>query len=363
MHSATSSPGSTPRTGIPVVIALLLLLSGCSSASFYSQAIQGQLDILSKKRPLADLIDSDETPAELSRRLTLILEIRRFAESELDLPVGKNYLEYVDLGRSQAVYCVFAAPEFSLEPKTWCYPFVGCTAYRGYFSENGARMQALNLQGQGYDVAIGGAAAYSTLGWFADPVLNTFVDRPTEELAGLVFHELAHQVLYVADDTTFNESFATTVEREGVRRWLEAGNPGDPERYQKNWRRKSATLKLVDKYRKRLKALYASPFPQTAKRWEKAALFEGLKSEYLAMTRDRGVQGGATGWLDQPLNNAHLVTIASYHDLVPLFRHLLEACRGDLGVFYRACIYLSRQSRERRLQLLEAPFSLLKVAG
>jgi predicted aminopeptidase len=339
---------------------VLLLLGGCQWGTYYGQAILGQVEILTHQKPLVHLISAPQTPEALREKLSLILTIRRFAETGLDLPVGRNYKDYVDLGRPQAVYCVFAAPEFSLRAKTWCYPFVGCAAYRGYFSERKARDYARDLRHQGYDVAIGGAAAYSTLGWFADPVLNTIIDRNPEELAGLIFHELAHHIFYVADDTTFNESFATTVEREGVRRWLEAGNPGDMARYRTTWDRQADVLKLLAGYRRRLEDLYAGLQPEAFKRRQKAEIFDALQNDYRALLTGWGDNGSANSWLQQPLNNAHLVSVGSYHDLVPAFQRLLNACHTDFAVFYRVCKRLAKLPQAQRRVLLATPDKLLE---
>jgi predicted aminopeptidase len=349
------------RAALAALVALLIC--GCQWAGFYGQAIRGQIDILARQRPIAQLTSSPQTPETLRQRLSLVLEIRRFAGGELLLPVGGHFLEYADLGRPEAVYCVFAAPEFSLDAKTWCYPFVGCAAYRGYFSKADARDYADRLAAEGYDTAVGGAPAYSTLGWFADPVLNTFIFRYPEDLAGLIFHELAHQIFYAADDTTFNESFATAVEQEGVRRWLQAGHDGDIERYRKNRERRSEVLDLIDRHRRRLASLYATNQPDTAKRRAKADIFADLKSEYRRLLRTWGATGDDNAWLQQPLNNAHLVSVESYHDLVPAFHDLLEACRGNLDAFYSACKRLAEMPREERRRMLASPHKLLTPAG
>lgn len=347
-----------------VVAALLALLTGgCQGAGFYSQAIRGQIDIITRQQPIAQLARSPQTPEILRDRLSLVLQIRHFADSELRLPVENHFLKYADLGRPEAVYCVFAAPEFSLDAKNWCYPFIGCAAYRGYFSEDAARDYAARLAAQGYDTAVSGAAAYSTLGWFPDPVLNTFVFRSPEDLAGLVFHELAHQIFYVTDDTTFNESFATTVEQEGIRRWLQAGRAGDSERYRQQRERRGEVLELVDRHRRRLAALYATNQTDAAKRRAKARIFDDLKTEYGALLRKWGNSGDDNAWLIEPLNNAHLVSVGSYHELVPAFRDLLAACRGDLDTFYAACKRLAKMARPERRRMLAAPHELLAPAG
>jgi predicted aminopeptidase len=205
---------------------LLLLVAGCDTLSYYSQAIGGQVEILHAARPIDDWLADPNTPTPLRSRLELARRIRRFASAELALPENRSYTSYAELGRPYVVWNVFAAPEFSVEPKKECFPFTGCVSYRGFFSEEDARKHARALTAQGYDVHVGGVVAYSTLGWFDDPLLSTFIREPDAQLARLIFHELAHQVVYARDDTAFNESFAVAVEEEGVKRWLDAEGRG-----------------------------------------------------------------------------------------------------------------------------------------
>src|SRR3954465_2418144 len=200
----------------------LLLLGGCETLSYYKQAIGGQLEILHAARPIDTWLADPGTPAALRERLQLAQRIRGFASTQLALPDNASYASYAELGRAYVVWNVFAAPRLSVEPKKECFPFTGCVSYRGFFSEEDARRHVEGLQAEGYDVYVGGVVAYSTLGWFNDPLLSTFIRYPEAQLARLVFHELAHQVVYAHDDTAFNESFAVAVEEEGVKRWLQA---------------------------------------------------------------------------------------------------------------------------------------------
>ncbi len=213
-----------PRVlALAAVVVLAGLAASCGSVRYYSQAVWGGADVLVKRKPIDRLLEPGRAQvlsAATRERLRLSQEIRDFASRELGLPDNRSYRSYADLGRPYQVWNVVAAPRLSLEPKTWCYPFAGCAAYRGYFNERAARRHGDRLAAGGYDVRVGGVAAYSTLGWFADPVLNTFLDYAEADFAALIFHELAHQVVYVKDDSAFNESFATAVEVEGVRRWL-----------------------------------------------------------------------------------------------------------------------------------------------
>ncbi|MEJ2657639.1 MAG: aminopeptidase [Desulfobacterales bacterium] len=201
-------------------IFLTATLTGCSSIRYYGQLISGQISILNKRQPIHQILEEPDAPEKLKQKLKLILDIRKFAKDDLFLPADDQYLSYVALERRFAVWNVYATPEFSFSAKTWCYPIIGCAVYRGYFSETDAFNYAEQLKAKGYDVYIGGVVAYSTLGWFDDPVLSTFIYSSDIKLAALIFHELAHHLLYVPDDTTFNESFATTVEQVSLRRWL-----------------------------------------------------------------------------------------------------------------------------------------------
>ncbi|MGD8764277.1 MAG: aminopeptidase, partial [Desulfobacteraceae bacterium] len=267
-----------------VVILLLglgITLCGCQTMEYYSQAIDGQLSILIRRQSIPELLADSETPENLKTRLAYVLEVRDFAKNELQLPIGNNYLDYVDIQRPYVVWNVFAAPEFSLIPKTWCYPVAGCVAYRGYFSEQKARKYADSLEKENYDVYIGGAIAYSTLGWFDDPVLSTITHLSKPESAALIFHELAHQLLYIPGDTAFNESFATFVEQEGVRRWLiTRGDSNTYEAFLVRYQQHRQFVDLIMRYRDRLDSLYQSNQLESEKRGQKAALFSQLKKDH-----------------------------------------------------------------------------------
>jgi predicted aminopeptidase len=289
------------------------------------------------------------------------MDIRRFAESGLSLPAGGQYLAYADLGRPFAVYSVFAAPEFSLTPKTWCYPVIGCAAYRGYFSATAAREYAAGLREASYDVYVAGVPAYSTLGWFRDPVLNTFIHREPADLAALVFHELAHQVLYVQDDTTFNESFATAVEQEGVKRWVEAhGSPEKLAQFQQSQARRRQFVALVLKYQGRLAAIYASSAADDEKRALKAQTFAAMRADYVELKRSWGMPSGYDAWFAGPLNNAQIASVASYTQQVQAFQALLAQEQGDMKRFHAAAQALARlpkPERDAKLAALGAPMT------
>jgi predicted aminopeptidase len=329
-------------------------LTGCESIGYYKQLISGQIAILNKKQPIHELIDNPDTSEKLKKQLRLVMDIRTFAKDELFLPVENQYLSFVELERPFAGWNMWATPEFSFTPKTWCYPIIGCAIYRGYFSKKDAFDYGQKLEAQGYDVYIGGVAAYSTLGWFDDPVFSTFIYRSDIRLAALIFHELSHHLLYVGGDTTFNESFAIAVEQESLRRWLAARDKLKASKdYKMYYRRRQQFIELVMKYRKELEALYAEDLPTSEKRHAKAALFDKLKDEYRLLKQHWGGYSGYDLWINRKLNNAKLISVSTYNDLVPAFLELLKTCNNDLKVFYKKCQNLSEKSKKERLAYLE----------
>src|SRR5947207_10620435 len=278
-HSALLDGASRRPLRAAAVLLLLPLLAGCTAAGYYWQGFRGQLDLLERARPIPAVLATTEDPA-LKRKLERVLAIREYASRELALPDNPSYRSYTDLGRRFVLWNVFAAPELSLEPRQWCFPVAGCVNYRGYFDEAAARAEAARLGATGDDVYVGGVPAYSTLGYFNDPMLSTVVRYPDTEVARLIFHELAHQVAYARDDTVFNESFAVAVEEEGVRRWLAAQH--DPElekQFATSGRYREGFGKLVEHTRARLIALYASNAAEAEKLTAKAAAFDAMRSD------------------------------------------------------------------------------------
>jgi predicted aminopeptidase len=330
------------------------VLTGCESIGYYKQVISSQIAILNKRQPIHEILDNPDTPEKLKEKLRLVMDIRAFARDELFLPVKDQYLSFVELERPYAGWNIWATPEFSFTPKTWCYPIIGCAVYRGYPSKKDAFDYGHKLETQGYDVYIGGVVTYSTLGWFDDPVFNTFIYRSDIRIAALIFHELSHHIFYVSDDTTFNESFAIAVEQESLRRWLATkDNLNASEDYKMNYRRQQQFIELVAKYRKELEMLYAKDLSLPEKRHAKAAVFEKLKDEYRLLKKHWGGYSGYDLWINQKMNNAKLISISTYHDLVPAILELLKACNNDLKVFYKKCQNLSKKSKQERLAYLE----------
>ena len=330
------------RRWVIVSIFVLALVAGCQSLAYYSQAINGHFHVLSKARPVSDWIADPATPPELKARLETARRIREFASKSLALPQNGSYLSYADIERPYVVWNVFAAPEFAVEAKIECFPFAGCVSYRGFYSEHEARRHAAKLRAEGYDVHVGGVPAYSTLGWSDDPLLSTFIRYPDAQLARLVFHELAHQVVYARNDTTFNESFAVTVEEEGVRRWLEAENrAGELATFASAQARKRDLAERVSRARERLKSVYASDLTRERKLEEKSAEWQRLREAFPALPAEP--------------NNAFLASIAVYTELVPAFERLL-AESGSLDAFYRRVKDLARDPSARETYFTTAGY-------
>ena len=311
----------------------LALVVGCQSLSYYTQAIGGHLKVMANARPIDDWLADPATDAQLRERLETARRIRAFASKQLGLPDNGSYLAYADLNRPAVVWNVFAASAFSVEPKAECFPFTGCVSYRGFYSEAEARRHADKLRQDGYDVYVGGVPAYSTLGWFDDPLLSTFIRYPDAQLARLVFHELSHQLVYAKGDTTFNESFAVTVEQEGVRRWLAAeGRTGELAEFRATQERRREFAQRVKQTRERLAVVYGSSLPNEAMLEQKRGEWQRLRQSYPGIPAEP--------------NNAFLASIAAYTELVPAFEQLL-AESGSLEAFYRRARALATKGAER----------------
>ena len=351
-----------------LLLAALAVVSGCQTISFYGQAVKGEVSILVHEQPIEKLLANPQTPARLKGQLQLVQQLRAFAETNLKLPVNGHYRKYVDVHRAFVVWNVEAAPEFSLEPKSWWYPFVGRLEYRGYFSEGSARRYGSRLEKKGNDVHVGGVEAYSTLGSFADPVLNTFILDAEGDLAELIFHELAHDRVFARGDTNFNEAFATSVGQEGARRWLRAkGDATALESYLAHLRRNEQFVHLIAQTREQLAALYGDERTEGGKvkatknkrdvpveqlRQQKKRILAQLQQDYAQLKAKWGGNTEYDGWFAHPVNNAKLNSVAAYYDLVPGFDRLLELNSGDLAKFYDAAKRLSKEPKKTRQQRL-----------
>jgi len=326
-----------------------MFLNGCSTITYYSQAIGGQWEIFSRLRPIEDVITQSTTSPLLKQQLTDILKIRAFASEVLILPDNDSYTDYVDLERSSVVWSVFATPKFSFEPKQWCFFIVGCVSYRGYFSKVRAQTLAQTLRAQHYDVYVASIPAYSTLGWFDDPVLNTMLAWPLYDIAGLIFHELAHQKIYIKDDTAFNEAFAMTVEYVGIERWLaKYGTPQNIADYRQAQQRQQAFIDLVLSTRNELEQIYQQDLLPQKMEVAKTTAFDKLRSQYQQLKTRWGGFAGYDAWFAKDLNNAKLLSVVTYEEDVPVFQALLEQLGGDLPAFYQAVEKLGKLPKEER---------------
>ncbi|MDG4877495.1 aminopeptidase [Mesorhizobium sp. WSM4935] len=330
-------------------------VAGCTSISYYAQSLEGHVEIMAARKNIGKLIRDPSTPEPLRAKLTSASAIRRFATEELALPDNNSYRSYVDVGRNDVTLAVFAAPQFSLAPVTWCFPVFGCVPYKGYFSRKDALANAAELQRQGLDVYVTGITAYSTLGWFSDPLLSTMLRQNDTYLASLIFHELAHQKIYVNGDSAFNEAFAVTVETTGTRKWLRAtGNRAGLRSYEADRKRMADFLGLISKTRDELRQVYASPRSPEQMAAAKAATIDRLRMRYRQM-RDRrwGGYRGYDAWFDSPINNAKLAATAVYGEEVPAFLRLFGLCSGDYPKFYASVRRIGNLPASTRAQALK----------
>jgi predicted aminopeptidase len=310
-------------------------LPGC----YYAHLAAGQIDMSRRREPIEEVIAHPDTEATLRERLEVAQRAREFALGELGLPDNGSYRAFADLGRRYATWNLFAAPEFSVRPRRWCFPIAGCVSYRGYFDEQRAHRAADRLRAHGFDVHVAPSIAYSTLGHLRDPVLNTMLRYGDAELAAFMFHELAHQAAYAPGDSDFNEAFATVVEQEGLRRWLASEErPAELEKFLALRGRQRTAAELMVGTRRRLAGIYASDMPEAEMRAAKQAELERLREALAA--------GGhfAAG----EFNNARLVAVATYERCVPEIRARLERRHGDLPEFYESMRRIAHSAAERR---------------
>lgn len=332
-----------------ILIFAALTVAGCSSFGYYMDLMEGHSELLDKRKPVAEILEDKNIKPELRDLLLTSQKMRNFASKSLHLPENDSYRLYADLKRPYAVWNVVAAKEFSITPKKWCFLFVGCLSYRGYFLKEDATTYANELKKEGYDVHVAGARAYSTLGWFDDPLLNTMMYKSEARRAGIIFHELAHQVVYIDNDSAFNEAFATTVEEEGIRRWL--ADKDENKQYKKylvNKKRDSQLNHLLKNTRQELKYLYKLKISDKEKSKVKKQIFYTLHKNYKNLKRTWGGYKAYDNWMNQELNNSHLLLIATYHDLVPTFKVILKNENNNLKKFYNAVEQLGQLEKEKR---------------
>ena len=349
------------RFASKVLIPLLVLISfsGCDSLKFYSQATLGQMQILSSREDITRLLAVQQTPKLLRLKLEKILEIRAFASEKLKLPVGNNFSEYVPIDGQHVLWNVYASPRYSLSSLSWCFPFAGCVTYRGYFNEIDARQYAKGLEKRGFDTYVGGVRAYSTLGWFDDVVLSTALQQSEEELAALIFHELAHQVVYIPGDTQFNEAFATTVEQEGLQLWLAEKNSVSSNvilsRTEDAADRRKDFVSLILETQEILRDVYESDMRKENMEERKRAIQEELRIKYQSMKEGWSGYSGYDYWFSGGLNNAQIATVASYNNFVPGFKSIFIQENGGFLNFYERIDELSKTNKVARDAVLNLP--------
>lgn len=337
-----------------MIVGQVTWLSACANLSYYAQAVGGHFEVVHRAQPISRIVANPDTDPKLKHSLSKVVQMREFASRELKLPDNLSYTSYADLERPYVVWNVFASPELSLKLKKWCFVQVGCVNYRGFFSQADAERHAEELRKEGYDVYVGGIRAYSTLGWFSDPVLNTFIGYSEMNLARLIFHELAHQVVYVPGDSVFNESFATAVEQEGVRRWFESnGSTLEQTALTARQEREAVFVELIFSHRKRLQALFQSDVSDTEKRIRKARIFEELREEFSHLKTERAEFSSYDQWFAQPLNNALLATVSIYTLLVPAFQAILQQHDRDMARFFDTVARISKLPEHERNLILQ----------
>jgi len=329
-------------------------ISGCSSFSYYLHAINGHANILNQQQPLHEVVNNPDTSEAVRTALLDFEQAKRFAVEVLQLPDNDSYRYYADIGREYAVWNVIATPALSIEARQWCFLIAGCFNYRGFFHEDKANDYARQLSRDGFDTYVAGARAYSTLGWFDDPLLNTMLLQDEAGRIGLLFHELAHQKIYFDDDPAFNEAFAVFIEQEGVKRWLTAHGKHDlAARYRQSLQRRAQFHALLLDTRAQLAELYGSDRPDIVKRQIKSQLFRELTQKYQLLKQQWDGYAGYDAWMAQPLNNAHLALIATYREQVVLFEQLLACLDGDLTTFYQHVRQLETSGPAERKQALQ----------
>jgi len=337
-----------------VFISMSSLLVSCSSVQYYSSLVHGHAEVLNQAREIDEVLADKTIDSKLRTNLQEMKQARLFAIGDLHLPDSGSYLHYSDLGRKYIAWNVIATREFSIEAHEWCFLIAGCIQYRGYYSEDDATEFAVQLKLDGYDVYVAGVDAYSTLGWFDDPILNTMMYRKPEDRLNLLFHEMAHQKVYVNDDSKFNEAFATVVAEEGVVRWLKKHNKTiKVEAYKMRLKNKSRFYKLLIETRVALEIIYLKDINEDEMRALKKLAFAKLKEKYSVMRQDKTLLNFDL-WMSQDLNNAHLALVATYNEYVPFFKNKLAEHDGDLISFYASVNQLAKQNLNARRQVISA---------
>ncbi len=351
-------------TVLILVAVPLIVLSGCATVGYYSQAVGGHLKLMSAREPIDEVLANPETPEELREKLQTLIDARQFAVSTLGLPDNDSYSSFAATGRDAVTWNVVAAPEFSVSPKTWCFPVAGCVSYRGYFDRADADEYAATLASENFDVTVGGASAYSTLGWFDDPILDTMLRGSDVRYVGTLFHELAHQVLYVKDDSNFNEAFASFVEQEGMRQWLEErGEAERIEQYDASLKRGEDFVALLRKTRNGLVEAYAQDVDEETMRESKSAVFATMQDDYQQLKVNWDGYSGYDNWFKRDVNNARLIAVSTYRRFIPAFRAMYLQAGEDMNEFYKIAKIAAELPPVERREHLNAYIGALRATS
>lgn len=346
------------------VASLPFTLSGCATLGYYSQVVSGHLKLMRSRQPVEKVLADENTSPELRQKLQILMDARTFAVESLGLPDNDSYSTYAETGRAAVTWNVVAAEEFSLTAKTWCFPVAGCVSYRGYFDRADADAYAQKLSDQNFDVTVGGASAYSTLGWFDDPILDTMLRGRDYRYVGTLFHELAHQLLYVKDDSNFNEAFATFVEQIGTRKWMEHRDEAARiDDYNTSLSRTEGFIGLLKSTRESLVDLYEQELDEQTMRQEKAAIFESMRSNYEQLKNSWGGYSGYDGWFKRDINNARLLAVSTYRQFVPAFQAMYIEAGEDLTAFYDVARVAAELPKDERRERLNAYLAALRATA
>jgi predicted aminopeptidase len=344
-----------------IVLLLVFFLAACSGPGYYLQAVSGQWKLMHARQDIQALLDDPATSPELAEQLQAANQIQAFAQSVLDLPGDESYSSYVEVEGDALVWNVVATEEFSLQPKEWCFPVAGCVPYRGYFKRQKAEQSATRLHNKGMDVLVSPVAAYSSLGWFKDPLLSTMLSDSDVHLASYLFHELAHQRLYVKGDGLFNEAYASFVEKTGVKAWLESSHRHDD---LLRWRQRQEASKdfteLIGDVRKQLTDVYFSDQPDTVKRELKADIFDTFFRSYEQLSIEKW-QGHRyyDSWFEPPPNNAKLALYTTYESGLCVFQKLLDSANNNLHEFHRLAEQKASLQKAERKEWLQQRCSVI----
>ncbi|MEM7400502.1 MAG: aminopeptidase [Pseudomonadota bacterium] len=339
---------------ISIVVCLLFCFSACSTIGYYHQSISGHFKLISKREPIADIVNDSQRDAHLVDKLHLSQELRNFASQRLNLPDNDSYRSYVQLEAPYVTWNVFAAPQFSISLNQWCFLVIGCVPYRGYFEQQEAEAYAEHLALQGQDVYVAGVPAYSTLGWFDDPLLSSMIDRGELVTAAYIFHELAHQQFYLNGDGAFNEAFATAVEEIGVLLWLKSQDrTEDIENYENFLKQKYIFFDFIKKSRDEFEVLYQQEFDAEKMQAEKEILIAEMRRKFSNLSAKSKHIARYTKWMSGPLNNAQLGVISLYRELVPAFHNLFTMCDDNFDRFYAQVEIIAKMPEEQRIDALQ----------